>query len=158
MSKNYVYRIDHDTGFAPNADSDICTLSGCKTTTVEKWAEKGSWVIGIGGNNTGKPDKLIYAMKVDENLQYAEFRRKYPIKSKYLPPENAGTNVLVSREFYYFGGNAIDLPSSLKHISTDRQGCKRLSDKDAGKLKRYLISREFNRGKLGNPNNPPKGK
>ena len=67
MGKNYVYRMDHDTGFAPNIDHNICSLSGCKKTTVEKWAEKGSWVIGIGGKNTGKPNKLIYAMKVEEN-------------------------------------------------------------------------------------------
>ncbi len=41
MPKNYVYRLDHDTRFAPNIDYEICTLSGCKKTTVEKWAERG---------------------------------------------------------------------------------------------------------------------
>ena len=41
MPKNYVYRLDHDTGFAPNIDYGICTLSGCKKATVEKWAERG---------------------------------------------------------------------------------------------------------------------
>jgi hypothetical protein len=50
--KNYVYRMDHDTGFAPNTERGICALSGCKETTIEKWAGPGSWVIGIGGNNT----------------------------------------------------------------------------------------------------------
>ena len=55
MPKHYVYRLDHDTGFAPNIEYRICTLSGCKKTTIERWAERGSWVIGIGGNNTGKP-------------------------------------------------------------------------------------------------------
>ncbi len=73
ISKNYVYRIDHDTGFAPNVKYGICTLSGCKKTTIEQWAQKGSWVIGIGGNNTGKSDKLIYAMEVEENLLYSQF-------------------------------------------------------------------------------------
>lgn len=155
MSKNYVYRMDHDTGFAPNVEYNLCTLSGCKRTTVEKWAEKGSWVIGIGGNNTGKANKLIYVMKVDENLPYKEFRKKYPIKSKYLNPKAAGTNVLVSKEFYYFGNQAIDLPPDLKHIIIDRQGCKRVSDKDVSKLVKYVKSQGFSRGKTGNPNNNP---
>lgn len=152
MGKNYVYRMDHDTGFAPNVDHNIFSLSGCKKTTVEKWAEEDSWVIGIGGKNTGKPNKLIYAMKVEENLPYREFRKRYPVKNKYLSPEDAGTNVLVSRKFYYFGDHAIDLPEDLKHIIIDRQGCKRVSDEDVSKLESFL-SEKFDYGKLGNPNN-----
>lgn len=30
IPKNYAYRIDRDTGFAPNIEDGICTLSGCK--------------------------------------------------------------------------------------------------------------------------------
>lgn len=141
MSKNYVYRVDHDTGFAPNVDHSICSLSGCKKTTIEKWAEKDSWVIGIGGKNTGKPNKLIYAMKVEENLPYREFRSRYPVKSRYLSPKDAGTNVLVSREFYYFGDQAIELPEDLKHIIIDRQSCKRVSDEDVDRLDEHLSER-----------------
>ena len=59
MPKHYIYRIDHDEGFAPNVDFGVCTLCGCKKTSVEKWAQEGSWVVGVGGNNTGKPNKLI---------------------------------------------------------------------------------------------------
>jgi hypothetical protein len=145
--------MDHDTGFAPNVEYDLCTLSGCKKTTIEKWAEKGSWVIGIGGNNTGKANKLIYIMKVDENLSYEEFRKRYPIKSKYLTSKAAGTNVLVSMEFYYFGNRAIDLPPDLKHIIIDRQGCKRILDKVVYRLIEHIKSKGFRPGKIGNPNN-----
>ncbi len=152
MPKNYVYRMDHDTGFAPNIKYGICTLCGCKKTTIEVWAKSGSWVIGIGGNNTGKPNKLIYAMEVEENLPYSQFKRKYRDKSKYLHPENAGSNVLISRKFYYFGDNAIDLLTQLKHIIVERQGCKCVSDEDSSKLERYL-SRRYGYGKFGNPNN-----
>jgi len=150
MARNYVYRMDHDTGFAPNVNNNICSLSGCKKTTVEKWAQKGSWVIGIGGKNTGQPNKLIYAMEVEENLPYIEFRKRYPVKSKYLSPEDAGTNVLVSRKFHYFGERAIDLPEDLKHIIIDRQGCKRVTDEDVSRLESFLS--KFDYGKLGNPN------
>src|SRR5687767_10916373 len=64
MAKHYVYRMDHDTGFAPRVSKGTCTLCGCKTTTVEAWANPGSWIIGIGGKGTGRPDALIYALKV----------------------------------------------------------------------------------------------
>ena len=131
----------------------ICTLSGCKKNTIELWAKKGSWVIGIGGRNTGKPDKLIYAMEVEENLPYFEFKKRYPKKSGYLPPEKAGSRVLVSRKFYYFGNKAIDLPENLKHIARVRRGCKRISDKDVDKLKKYL-ERRYSYGVHGSPNNP----
>jgi hypothetical protein len=152
MPKSYVYRMDHDTGFAPNIKYGICTLCGCKKTTIEVWARRGSWVIGIGGNNTGKPDKLIYAMEVEENLLYSQFRKRYPGKSKYLRAENAGTNVLISRKFYYFGDNAIDLPLELEHIIIGRQGCKCVSDEDVSKLEGYLAAR-YSYGGFGNPNN-----
>jgi hypothetical protein len=152
MPKNYVYRMTHDRGFAPNIKYGICTLSGCMLNTVEIWAKKGSWVIGIGGKNTGKSDKLIYVMEVEENLEYLKFQERFPKKSKYLCSEVAGTNVLVSRKFYYFGNNAIDLPEDLKHIIIDRHGTKCVSDEDMIKLKKYLEER-YNYGILGNPCN-----
>jgi len=155
MPKNYVYRIDHDTGFAPNIEYGICTLSGCKKTTIEIWAKRGSWVIGIGGNNTGKPNKLIYAMEVEESLKYPQFRKRYSSKSRYLQRKKAGTNVLISRKFYYFGDNAIDLPEGLKHIIIDRQGCKCVSDEDLSKLKKYIEQCGYRKnGVYGKPNNP----
>ena len=74
-------------GFAPHADKELCFLSGCMKTTVEKWAKDGSWVIGIGGNNTGKPDKLIYVMEVKHTLPFKEFKVKYPSRGDYLEPK-----------------------------------------------------------------------
>ena len=151
-SKNYVYRMDHDTGFAPNTDFGICSLSGCKTTTVERWAEKGSWVIGIGGNGTHRPNKLIYAMEVDGNLLYREFKRQYPRKSRYLNKKPV-RSVLVSRRFYYFGDTAVSLPKELQHIIIYRQGCRRVCDDDIAKLRKFLAAR-YQCGARGKPNNP----
>src|SRR5437588_13064727 len=72
--KHYSYRVDHDLGFAPHISGRVCTVCGCKSTTVEKWATAGSWVIGIGGRGTGKPNKLIYAMQVTATPSYQELR------------------------------------------------------------------------------------
>lgn len=159
MGKNYVYRMDHDTGFAPNTSFGICSLTGCKNSksgkrrNVEELAERGSWVIGIGGKGTNRPDKLIYAMEVESNLPLDQFREKYHGKSKYLKGHTPGSNVLISCKFYYFGENAIDVPSELKHIIIDRQGFWKVSDDDMKKLKSHL-SKKYKYGVYGDPNNP----
>jgi len=159
MGKNYVYRMDHDKGFAPHVEGGLCFLSGCKKNTIEVWADMNDWVIGIGGNNTGKPDRLIYAMRVDRNLVFDAFRREYPEKSSYLNPDDRasspGTNVLVSSEFYYFGDKALQLPKELGHIIIDRQGCKCLVDGDIIQLLEHFRRLGFKPGKHGHPNNPP---
>lgn len=135
--KHYVYRMAYDIGFAPHVGNDICTLSGCKKTTIECWAKKGSWVIGIGGNDTGKSNKLIYAMEVEENLKYHTFLKKYPEESKYLPPARAGDNVLVSKTFYSFK-EGVDLGIGLKQIIFKGRGCKCISSEEIEKLKTFL--------------------
>jgi len=37
MAKNYIYRMDHYTGFAPNVYYGICSLSGCKKPLPRNW-------------------------------------------------------------------------------------------------------------------------
>jgi hypothetical protein len=146
--------MDHDTGFAPHIEDNVCMLSGCKKTTIELWAKKGSWVIGFGGKNTGNSNRLIYLMKVKENLKYQCFLQKYPITSKYLTTENAGSNVLISEKYYYFGNNALKIPEVLGHIIIKRQGCKKVSDKDVVNLEKHIRQSGYETcGVFGKPNN-----
>ena len=154
MPKNYIYRMDHDTGFAPNIKYGICTLCGCKKTIIEKHAEKGSWVIGIGGNGTGKPNKVIYAMEVEDTPSYSKFKKEYPGKSRYLKGRcNPEMHVLISRKFYYFGDNAFCLPNNLKHIIIYQQGRKCVSEEDIAKLTKHILSKWPGYGIHGKPNN-----
>lgn len=154
--KHYIYRIDHDRGFAPNPDLGSCTLCGCKVSSIERWAQPGSWVIGVGGNGTRKPNKLIYAMEVEQVLSRAEFKAKQRKKSKYLKKtKKTAAKVLFARKFYYFGDNADDLPRDLRHILIRGRGCKLVPDQAIVKLSRYLSSK-YSYGKKGQPNNPPK--
>jgi hypothetical protein len=147
--------MDHDTGFAPNVDGGVCSLCGCKTTTIEKWARNGSWVIGIGGNGTTKSDMLIYMMAVDEVLARPEFQKKYPAKSPYLKnttPE--ASRVLVARTFYYLGKRAIPLPNNLKHLVAHRQERKLVTDEDVAALRLHLANHGIPVGVRGAPNRP----
>lgn len=156
MPTNYIYRMDHDTGLAPNIKYGICTLCGCKKTSIEKWAKKGSWIIGIGGNNTGKPNQVIYVMEVEDNPPYSKFTKRFPGKSRYLKGRcKPKAPVLISRKFYYFGENAFRLPNNLKHIIIHQHGCKRVSEEDIAKLRKHVlfITERRGYGIYGSPNN-----
>lgn len=154
---NYAYRLDHDTGFAPHVMDGVCTLCGCKTTTIEVWAQPGSWVVGIGGNNTGKPNLLIYAMKVESNSTVAELRRRSPGLTGYLKGHEIteSARILMSSRFYYFGDKARSLPPELEQgLIIRRQGCKKVTCEDIDRLVAHLERNNFSIGKYGNPNNP----
>ncbi len=153
MPKHYVYRMDHDVGFAPRIQGCLCTLCGCKTTTVERWAEPGSWVVGIGGLGTGRPDALIYAMRVDSTPSYHALSRGQHHVAAYLRGHGIVQNahVLLAYYFFYFGENVLLLPPHLKHIVIDRQGAWRLTDPDVEALQRFLGP--YGPGKHGEPNN-----
>src|SRR5215218_1083330 len=154
MPRHYVYRMAHDTGFAPHVERGRCTLAGCKRTTVERWAQPGSWVVGIGGKGTGRPDCLIYAMRVDDNPTRRRFARTNPRAAEYLHGRRVALSapVLLSSHFFYFGDRAPELPSSLRQIKIDRQGAWRLDDSDIAALQTFLA--KYGPGRHGEPNNP----
>lgn len=153
MPKHYVYRMDHDTGFAPRVARGRFTLAGCKRTTVELWARPGSWVVGIGGKGTSQPHRLIYAMRVDDNPTRRGFARAHPRAARYLCRRGLSPDapVLLSTHFFYFGDKAPKLPPSLKNFRIDRQGAWRLNDSDIAALQRFLA--RYRPGKHGEPNN-----
>jgi hypothetical protein len=140
-------------GTSQRIDEGLCTVCGCKKSTIERWAEAGSWVVGIGGKNTGKPDRLIYAMRVEQTPSYSAFKKADPARAAYLSGHGIASDapVLVSSEFYYFGDQARSLPQKLSRIIHRTQGCKRLLDSDIDLLKEWLNS--YGCGADGKPNN-----
>lgn len=99
MPKICAYVIKHDTNKAPEIKGDTCVLHGCRKRDIEKNAEVDDWIVGIGGKGLGSSKenkgryyrKLIYAMKVQCN----------------------NINSPESKEFYFFGDNAIEIPKEL---------------------------------------------
>ena len=151
--RHYSYRVDHDLGFAPHVERNVATVCGCKITTIERWAEVGSWIIGTGGNRTGRPNRLVYAMEVTDTPTVAEFRALHPKNARYLSgrPIDDDARVLVSRgKYFYFGASALPIPRALAHIIHPTQGCRRVSDSDIALLHREVLSR-FHPGKHGTP-------
>lgn len=151
---HYSYRVDHDLGFAPHVERRLCTLCGCKKSTIERWARPGSWIIGVGGRKTGKSNALIYAMQVENVLSYRRLQKRYKSRASYLHGHGilASAPVLISSRSYYFGDHALNLPKCLAHMVQRVQGCKRISEKDIELLKVRVLDK-FSVGKHGEPNN-----
>lgn len=68
--KLYSYIVTHDTGFAPNPFWGCCTLANCKPN-IRRTASEGDWIVGLSRKARGH--RVIYAMKVDEIIDFATY-------------------------------------------------------------------------------------
>ena len=68
----YSYVVVSDTGFAPNPFDNFCTLATCKPR-IRKNAKIGDIIIGTGSKSNVGNDKLIYAMKITERMNYNDY-------------------------------------------------------------------------------------
>ena len=118
MPKLYSYVVDHDLGYAPNPSGRLCTLAKCKygskKRNIVEMAEVGDWIAGTGGADLSKSaghGKLIYAMRVDKKIPLAEYCRDMSGKRIDADFDVAvrGRSALISRHFFYFGRNAINI-------------------------------------------------
>lgn len=70
----YSYKIEHDYGLAPNPFGGYCTLAICKPTIRGNRRLKiGDWVIGTGSAKLKNLNHLIFAMKVEEKLDFNQY-------------------------------------------------------------------------------------
>jgi hypothetical protein len=115
--KLYSYVVKHDSGFAPNPFWGYCTLACCKPK-IRKAAEVGDWVVGTGAVSNVGNDKLVYAMKVTEKLnfeQYSQDKRfqcKIPAKGRM---EERGDNI------YHSDKNRDYMQCKSYHIEKDKK-------------------------------------
>ena len=69
----FSYVLAYDFGFAPNPFYGFCTLATCKPT-IREHAALGDWVVGTGAKtNYDLAGHLIYAMKVDEIIDFDSY-------------------------------------------------------------------------------------
>lgn len=84
----YAYTMTSDSGFAPNPFHGFCTLATCKAQIRER-ADKGDWVLGVGGVEINQAGKLIYAMRVDEAMSFDEYWSDPRYRQKKPNPNSA---------------------------------------------------------------------
>ncbi|MFT7434059.1 MAG: hypothetical protein ACI9TY_001704 [Alphaproteobacteria bacterium] len=150
-----VYVVASDEGLAPNIQGNHCSLAVCKPVVRRVAKLKTDWIVGMSTNKHGKK-KLIYVMQVEEKLSFNQFfldnrfDSKKPHKtnpkgdnfiwdgqalrcaSHYGHAEKmtrnlSVDNVLVARQYWYFGENAPEIPHGLfetKLVQGPRRGHK----------------------------------
>ncbi len=71
--KLYSYIVARDFGFAPNPFFGFCTLATCKPK-IRAGASVGDWIVGTGAKTRYDiAGRLIYAMQVDEVLDFDSY-------------------------------------------------------------------------------------
>jgi hypothetical protein len=188
------YIVTHDTGFSPNPFWGCCTLANCKPT-IRRTSEFGDWIVGLSPKGIG--NRVIFAMEVDEILDYASYFRDrrfaYKIPDytrgevvwkagdniyKPLPdgefqqlrsmhsngdeenPETkahdlGGVNVLVAKNFHYFGASGPELPLHLEELKVGRAHKNRFSQETIKDFLAFISSHP--QGVSASPTNWPSG-
>ena len=136
--KLFSYVVSHDHGTAPHPGQGNCVLSHCKFSKTPgrknllESVEVGDWIVGTGGsgNDTAPPDRIIYAMKVEEKLPIKQLYKDRRFKTKArdfwhgTPGKPAyGESFVVSfKEFYYFGKIAPKIPTRFLNFQSAHGG------------------------------------
>jgi hypothetical protein len=75
----FLYRLQTDSGAAPNIHGDVCTLAICKPV-LRRSANVGDYIIGLRGRSgeLGKlgpyaTDSVLYVMRVTRKMTFAEY-------------------------------------------------------------------------------------
>lgn len=175
MPKLYSYVVDHDTGFAPNPSAGLCTLAKCKFGTtkqnvVEK-ADEGDWIVGTGGakgfarGESAGIGKLIYAMRVDRKIPLADYCNEFGTSRIDAGLDDVvldGRFALLSKHYYYFGRNGIDIsgiPQAHLEHPLEKKGPGFRSDFSESFIEQFAtwLSRTFEVGIHGLPCHPSDG-
>jgi hypothetical protein len=70
--KLFSYVLRRDYGFSPNPFEGYCTLATCKPV-IRRNANVGDWIVGTGSVKNVGQNKIIYAMKVTEKIDFNEY-------------------------------------------------------------------------------------
>ncbi len=129
----FSYVVDHDYGYAPNPENNVCTLVHCKfggkgnKRNIVEIANVGDWVIGTGGKSTksvGK-GKIVYVMCITGKISFENYLQNYIGRVDCVDEGNGNEYALISNEFYYFGKDAVDIFSLPSEIQNNKLECGR---------------------------------
>lgn len=183
----FSYIVTQDNGFAPNPFGGMCTLA-CSVPNIRRNANLGDWVIGTTpspdkgrlvfamrvdrgltfdmywdfpeyeckkpGKDNGCGDN-IYKMGKDGRLVQVKnlFHGKENVKS-----DTSINRVLISKTFYYFGKEAVEIPKTFSSVIHTRQGHKTLKPIPEKSDKRDIVPQfvawlqeKFKEGLYGEP-------
>jgi hypothetical protein len=140
LMKLLTYIVARDFGFAPNPFYGYCTLATCKPQ-IRSSASIGDWVVGTGAKGGyNLVGYLIYAMKVDEVMDFDSYWNDHRFLSK-RPVINGSLKQLYGDNIYHqLDGQWIQADS---HHSLDNGQPNTNNINRDTRVNRLLISRKF---------------
>ena len=148
--KLYSYIVRHDTGFSPNPFWGCCTLADCKPA-IRRTADVGDWIVGLSPKASG--NRVVFAMKVDEILNYASYHRDGRFANK-IPDYSRGEVVWKAGDNIYRplpNGGFQQLRSMHSHGAEENPATKA---HDLGGVN-VLVARRFHYFGASGPELPP---
>ena len=178
MPNYYSYIMCYDDGAAPNAENKLLTLAICKPQ-IRRTAQVGDIVMAYNGSQLLKntrEKRIIYIAKITGSIPMSDYACLYPQRtdSIYTPSgriipnpfhsENnsdtdlEGKNVILSRDFIYFGDKHISVPYGLKETIPGRghQNQKNLPYGELIESKFKEWKQTYGTGKIGDYNDKQK--
>lgn len=173
MNSIFKYVITHDTGTAPCVDNSLLSLCICKPK-IRRAANAGDWVIATGSKvRVSKVPKIVFAAKITKIISMETYALEDNKRSdsiyefdgfslihngssihsdeKAQAADKSGLNCLLSHKFWYFGQNAIELPSDLYSLYHYGRGHGKINDEQMLDLLENYLSK-ISDGVLGKPN------
>jgi hypothetical protein len=140
LMRLFTYVVARDYGFAPNPFYGYCTLATCKPK-IRATALTGDWIVGTGAKTKyDRKGYLIYAMKVDEVMDY----ESYWNDSRFLckkPVMNGSLKQLYGDNIYYrINGHWVQV-NSHHSLDTGKPNLKNIEHDTS--VNRILIARKF---------------
>lgn len=142
---NFSYKLEHDLGLAPNPFGKYCTLAVCRgDIRRNSYCQEGSWIFGTGSVSLKCEHKLIYAMQVEEKIEFQEYWEDQ--RFQYKKPiiiEDAGLHQLYGDNFYHKDVNSNKwIQERSAHSEKDGSQSDEHTRKDTDG-RNVLISRKF---------------
>ncbi|MFT5699640.1 MAG: hypothetical protein ACI8ZB_002501 [Desulforhopalus sp.] len=182
----FSYIVPTDSGFAPNPYCGMCTLACCKPK-IRQYANVGDWIIGTTpAPDKGKlvyAMRVDRGLTFDLYWQFSEYECKKPSKDngcgdniykrvdggelaqvknlfhsdKHIKTDTNVNRVLISKTFYYFGANSVEIPKKFNSLIQTTQGHKRIKPTSdhyyVGTLFIEWLQTNFKQGIHGEPTN-----
>ena len=136
----YSYVVARDYGFAPNPFYGFCTLATCKPE-IRRTAAVGDWIIGTHAKKTRIGTRLVYAMKVTEDVTFDEYWRDERFQQK-KPNLKGSKKQAFGDNIYHCGPSGLWIQED-SHHSFEGGNPNHANIINDTKTDRVLISKEF---------------
>lgn len=138
--KIFSYIVRFDIGFAPNPFHGMCTLATCKQEFRGKVAV-GDWILGTGSKTKGLEGHLVYAMQVDEIVDFDTYWSDPRFVHK-IPTSRGSRKQAYGDNIYHRDISGEWLQADSRHSFDDGSANPDHIDRDT-KANAVLIGREF---------------